>query len=271
MLKTVKELTKRLVQVEHKLDALIVHFSSFNLSHQVERTLSGIPPVTPPGSPVKMIREKAIICYDLETTSIGDTSKIGIREIAAICGPCPMWGEKDRDTQYDVFRSAVNPEMKTSKAAQDIAPVDITDAETWDIVGTSFARWIHGQLGKAEPQPKLFLCGWNSKRFDSRILMFNNAKYGVDFTQLARSVFFVDLLEIVKMMRPEIKAPRKLATVHKKIVGGPMRGEHTAMGDSDAVRSIALQLSINDEERFWTLIDEKSETLWAVMKRCKLC
>jgi len=87
---------------------------------------------------------------------------------------------------------------------------------------------------------------------------------------LSPAVQFVDMMEVVRALEPDIDKPRTLARVHQNLVGNAITSAHTALGDTYALKDIGLVLEERHGARFWHEIKNRAESLHGVMKRCKL-
>jgi len=203
-----------------------------------------------------------VVFFDLETTGLGPTDQIGIREVGAAAF-----------LNNAIFRRPVKPTQKITAGALAVAPLaaDADDAKPWSDVGRDFYAWLSCQLASAEPMPTIYLAGYNSKRYDSRILMFENRGHDLAIpSHLARSLRFVDMLEVIRALEPDIDKPRTLERVHQKLVGNAITSAHTALGDTYALKDISHVLQDRHGDKFWHELKDRAESLDGVMKRCKL-
>ena len=267
-------LATRVTALENSLSQLIQHLTTFHVApkitklkkNPVQKKAVQFPGNISPLAASSNLKEQIwtttprLVLFDFETTGIGKTNNIAIREVGAVSFETSA-----------AFRKAVNPWKATSKVAFEIAPdaSDLQKAENWCEVAPQFLTWLDTQLDD-EPEGKLYLAGWNSKRYDSRIFMYENQRSGIDLDKYKQKVYFVDMLEVTKILRPDIKAPRTLSRVYEIMVGKTITSAHTALGDSEAVKSIALILAEKHKDKFWQKIEEKSENIHAVMKRCEI-
>ena len=214
-------------------------------------------------APHLIVRKRPhVVFYDLETTGLGPTDKIGIREIGAAAF-----------SNNGIFRRPVTPTQKITAGALAVAPMasDAGDAKQWSSVGRDFYAWLACQLATAEPMPTIYIAGYNSKRYDSRILMFENRRHDVSIpANVARNLRFVDMLEVIRTLEPDIDKPRTLERVHQKMVGNAITSAHTALGDTYALKDISLVLKDRHGDKFWHELKNRAESLDGVMKRCKL-
>jgi len=207
-------------------------------------------------------RRPQVIFYDLETTGLGATDKIGIREVGAAAF-----------SSNGTFRRPVTPSMDITAGALAVAPLaaDAAGAKPWAVVGPKFYAWVACQFAAAEPMPLIYLAGYNSKRYDSRILMFENHRHDVSMTTaLTRSLRFVDMLEVIRALEPDIDKPRTLERVHQNLVGNAITSAHTALGDTYALKDISIVLEERHGDMFWRELKDRAESFDGVMKRCKL-
>ena len=212
-------------------------------------------------------RERLLVAFDLETTGLGATADIRIREIGAVA-VASTHKERDRLTaEVMPFRSAVKPMIPVPDDVKLIAPdaPDAPNAPSWAVVGRQFHEWLTALQARGEPQPTIVLGGYNSKRYDSRIWAFENVRHKIkDFPV---DLHFVDLMEVVRELAPHVSKPRTLARFHGDLVGRPIASAHTALGDSIALRDIVDSFP---RDRLWKAIDNHLETADGVYKRCKL-
>ena len=195
---------------------------------------------------------RALVFFDLETTGLGKTANIRIREIGAI--------ELSAVSASLGFREAVNPCVPVQPQALAVAPVidDAETADTWQYVGQRFRAWMDDCYPGG-----VVLAGFNSKRYDSRIFCFEQQRWG---HRCSRDLEFVDMMEVFRHFFPEVGKPRRLENYHKHVFDGlSIPSAHTALGDAMALRDIAATL---DKDKLWAEVEKHKETLDGVCKRC---
>lgn len=252
-----------------RLTAIDGRLATLTRMMQEVRLAPSTPPATPPPSPaegaapdvVVAVDVDGLIAFDLETTGLGKTSAIRVREIGAVAvsnQPC------------EPFRSAVNPgvDIAVSAAAKKISPdpPDMATAPQWSGVGPKFHAWLEAVRKQCpSPDAKIVLMGYNSKRYDSRILAFENCRHNVRTEPTA--LHFVDLMPVLRKHVPEVEKPRTLARYHAHLLGRPIASAHTALGDAVAVRDIWRAI---DCEEVRKLMQAEIERADGVYKRCGL-
>ena len=214
------------------------------------------PPPPPPPSPPPA----SLLFFDLETTGLkGGTSHVRIREVAVVphatCRADP-----------NPFRRAVAPGVPVERQALATAPdpPDAATAEPWSVVGRAFNAYI-----ASFPAPRV-LAGFYSKRYDSRILMFEHRRHGLTWPP---DTHFVDFYEVLPRLTT-LDTPRRLGRYHAHVLGRPLTNAHTALGDAQGLRDIATHLGSDGDDPalpiLWPLVVAHWESVDAVQRRCRL-
>lgn len=229
-------------------------------------------PTTPTGHtgidvPTRIRRERILIAFDFETTGLGLTADIRIREIGAVPVASSLKANDAAVASMKPFRMPVDPQKAVDTTALAVAPdaSDASSAQPWSVVGPLFHAWLHTVQGTSEPAPTIVLGGYNSKRYDSRIWAFENARAGV--TDFPVDLHFVDLMAVFRQLAPEVETPRTLANFHDVLLNRRIASMHTALGDSIALRDIVDSFP---RERLWQAVDQHLENADGVYHRCEL-
>jgi hypothetical protein len=118
------------------------------------------------------------------------------------------------------------------------------------------------------------LAGFNSKRFDARVLVFEHARVvpPLGGLQLPPGVKFVDLMEVFRVLCPKVGVPRTLGAYHQALTGRAILSPHTALADAEALRACTEALiAERGAAVVFGAIEGAWETAHAVQKRCGLC
>jgi DNA polymerase III alpha subunit (gram-positive type) len=119
--------------------------------------------------------------------------------------------------------------------------------------------WV--KLFMPTAKTKVTLVAHNGKRYDARILVFENARHNIDFVE---NIFNVDTLQIFKELFPR-QQNYKLGTVYKNQFHEPIPDQHTALADARAMQRLlgAAAPSVCCEK-----IIRLRESFDAITKRC---
>ena len=220
----------------------------------LQRTVSGIPP-TPPSPPSSPPRDATFLFFDLETTGLGKTEDVRITEVGVV-------PSRVSHPRRAVFRRAV----RTSKQVDPRMPAHVRTAtvaaaaagvDTWDVVGAAFNAYV-----ATFPPPRV-LVGFNSKRYDSRIVAFSHRRANLPWPA---DTYTVDVRDFIKQFAT-LDVPRTLGRYHEHLVGTPIPSAHTAVADADALRAIVATLP---SAAVRAAVDVHLETGDGVHRRCKL-
>ena len=143
-----------------------------------------LPPIAPAVMSKTMtlqsVHSPIFIIYDFETTGLGKTSDVRIRQIGAraVCS--------ETLKSLGTFTSFVKPGIPTSEGAKRICKIDaaneayVEGLETWAVTGNNFNNWMQ-KMRKNDDGCPVHLIAHNGKRFDARILTFENARHKINF------------------------------------------------------------------------------------------
>jgi len=198
--------------------------------------------------------KRPILClFDLETTGLGKTQHIKICEIGMV--------------QYDnlkPWQSYSNPVQSVSKTVSSIHGLKnefLQQQPSWKEVGQLWHKEINS-IRDGDVSIPVILGGFNSKRYDSRIVTFENHRHGLFFPT---NVFFVDFREVFPSFFPDIVGKKSLGAYHEHVLDKPIPSAHTAVADAMAIGNI---LKTVDQPRLFKCIEAKMEAAEAVIKRC---
>jgi hypothetical protein len=187
-----------------------------------------------------------LVFFDLETHgACRSTDETRIHEVAAVA-----WYGGGSEKATNTFRETVTPDGPRSWAA-----------------GGAFR--FNAFVG-----PAGVLAGFNSKRFDARVLTFEHARVDEAGGGLALppDVKFVDLMEVFRVLCPKVGVPRTLGAYHQALTGRAILSPHTALADAEALRACTEALiAARGEATVFEAIEGAWETAHAVQKRCGLC
>lgn len=181
------------------------------------------------------------VLYDLETTGIGKTSKIKIREIGAVAM------------------------VDKGKEWEDVGSIDckvdvLSKTNNWKKVGATFFEWVENLKRKNEAK-EIILHAHNGKRFDARIVYFENQRHDLNMPECMH----VDTLDTFKECFPGKKKSCKLEDYYYLACKGFINGRHTGLGDSLALRDIYMKSSLKSRA---IAIAKFAEPFSAIVKRC---
>ena len=198
-------------------------------------------------------KQRPVLClFDLETTGLGKTSQIRICE----AGLVEYMGGR-------VHQWHVNPLQSVSLAAARVHKLKnefLRLQDPWSKVGKEFNASLEGM--REDTSTPIVLGGFNSKRYDSRILTFEHHRHGLHYPA---NVFFVDFRDIFPQFI-RLEGKKGLADYHRSATGKEINSAHTAVADAKAIGNVLD--TIEDRGRLRELIEEKMEASEAVIKRC---
>jgi DNA polymerase III epsilon subunit-like protein len=195
-----------------------------------------------------------ILClFDLETTGLGKTAHIKICEYGMV-----------NYTTGRVFQRHVNPLQAVSESVTRIHGLRsdfLARQSSWKRVGVELNDAIEEARDGDNSKP-VILGGFNSKRYDSRILTFEHHRHGLRYPP---NVFFVDFREILTDFVP-LQKKKGLAEYHKAATGKEIVSAHTAVADARAIANILD--TITDRDALFEKIEGSMEATEACIRRC---
>lgn len=200
------------------------------------------------------------IVYDFETTGLGKTNDIRIRQIGAKALNSNL-------AQVGVFSKFVNPGVPTSKGAKKVCNITPENEEivmsmpAWDITGLEFYRWCEEMRDNRHDIP-LYLIAHNGKRYDARILCFENQRHSITDWQFNKHS--VDSIELFKELYPG-QSTYRLGDLYRSVIGFELKDAHDAMADVQGVVELMAQSDTDDVVK---AVLCHSESFNAVLKRC---
>ena len=223
--------------------------------------------VLPPIAPMRA-REAALqgmyppvfVLYDFETTGMGKTSEIRIRQIGA-----RAISSKTLES-IGTFTTFVNPGVPTSEGAKKVCRIDAANEEyvaglgTWREAGRRFSNWLQDMRNHNDDCP-LHLIAHNGKRFDARILTFENARHYIDFNTF--EVHSCDSIDVFKKVYPGLTS-YSLGNIYQDVLGRELKGAHDAMVDVDGMWRL---MKYKKDDAIANVISN-SECFRHVQKRC---
>ena len=193
---------------------------------------------------------RPILClFDLETTGIGKTKFIKICEIGGV-----------NYATGDTYQQYVNPGVPVPDSAVSVHHITNEMLRTkprWKEVQPAWEGWLEEQ--RPSPDVPLILGGFNSKRYDSRILTFHT-EYSYP-----PNVLFVDFREVFADCFPDIQGRKSLGGYYQHVLNKDITSAHTAVADAKAIVDICVTM---DQDQLFELIAKKQETSEGVVKRC---
>jgi len=130
-------------------------------------------------------------------------------------------------------------------------------ADPWNVVGAAFNAYV-----ASFPPPRV-LVGFNSKRYDSRIVVFEHRRAGLTWPD---DTFFVDVRDFASQY-VTLDRPRTLGRYHERVVGTPIASAHTALADA---RALAAVVGAWPSAAVAADVVKYRETVDGVHKRCGL-
>ena len=204
------------------------------------------------GQPMKNL----YVLYDFETGGLGKTSEIRVCQIGAIA----LNEQLERMDSFNEFVNPLQPMDMDAVQLHGIKDSFIRKFPDWSVVGNSFSDWVHAQRGCNE-KVKVYMLAHNGKRFDSRILTYENQRH--DIPTLA-NMFSVDTISIFKKLVPD--APDgKLGSIYKHLFHEAIPDQHTALADCEAMERI---VGTADYKLVCDYVFKERESWDSVTKRC---
>ena len=201
-------------------------------------------------------RRRPLLClFDLETTGLGKTSLIKICEVGLVEFP-----------SLRVHQWHVNPLQSVSAAVTRVHGLKnefLKMQDPWAKVGAAMNAALEGMRDGDSSRP-IVLGGFNSKRYDSRIMTFEHNRHGLKYPP---NLFFVDFREIFpEFIVIDGHKKKGLAEYHMQATGTGITSAHTAVADARAIANIID--TIEDRSKLFCLIEDKMEASEAVIRRC---
>ena len=204
------------------------------------------PRPSPRPSPARHLLLQSLVYYDLETTGLGKTAEIRICEIGMV-------------RQKEQFQRYVKPTISISPSASKVHGLKkefLSKYPPWRQIGREMNEFIE------ETEHDIILAGFNSKRYDSRILFFEHHRHGLEFPP---HVHFIDFREILPYFF-KLSGKKTLNAYHEYVTGETISNAHTAIGDCLALKTIID--TITDKTSLADLILKQKETVSGLTKRC---
>lgn len=198
--------------------------------------------------------DQLFVLYDTETNGLGKTEDIRILQFGAIAFDKNM-------KELGTLNKFVNPLVKINPRATAVNGIDgsfVSNLKSWETIGAQFQDWLQSFCKQGA---QITLIGHNSKRFDARILVFENARHDVEFLP---NTYNVDTLDIFKELFTDLKN-YKLGTVYASQFGEDIPDQHTALADCQAMQRL---LKCNSSEKVLSKINKFRESFDVVIKRC---
>jgi DNA polymerase III epsilon subunit-like protein len=186
-----------------------------------------------------------VVYFDLETTGLGKTADIRICEIGMV-----------RASNGEQFQQYVNPTIDVSSSASRVHGLKkefLSKHASWEHVGAE----MNGFLDQGERE--VILAGFNSKRYDSRILFFEHDRHNLAFSNSnsnSNHLCFVDFRDIFPHFF-KLTGKKTLGAYHEHVTGEPISNAHTAVGDCLALQTIVEHIS--DTALLYELIAKKKK------------
>ena len=159
--------------------------------------------------------------------------------------------------EFDEF---VNPKRDISPGATAVNGIEnnfVNNLDDWSKVGLRFHQWI---ANVAQGLP-VTLVGHNAKRFDGRILFFENARHKVPNLP---NLFLTDTIPVFKELYTDC-SDYKLGTIYFDSFKEKIPNQHTGLGDCKAMLRL---LGCGDPKLVRDKLFKYRESFSAVIKRC---
>jgi len=196
------------------------------------------------------------ILYDFETGGLGKTNEIRVCQVGAVA-------LNDDLQRIDTFNEFVNPLQQMDTEAVKVHGIKdafIRKFPDWSVVGEIFSEWIDKHRG-GNDHVAVYMLAHNGKRFDSRILTYENQRHGIT---RPTNTYSVDTLAIFKKLVPDSQN-NKLGTIYKHLFHTDIKDQHTALADCEAMERI---LGCADSKIVCDYIFKERESWDSVIKRC---
>jgi len=186
-------------------------------------------------------------------TGLGKTSNIRVCQVGAIILDQEM-------NQIGTFNEFCNPEKPIEDSATKVNGITnqyVELLDKWDKVGLNFNRWI---AHYAEGLP-ITLVAHNGKRFDFRILAFENARHKIPNLP---NLYCTDSITPFKELYPGC-TDYKLGTIYETQFKEVIEGQHTALADCQAMREL---FQYKDHKLVRDKLFKYREPFDCIIKRC---
>ena len=159
--------------------------------------------------------------------------------------------------EFDEF---VNPRRDISPGATAVNNITndlVKNLDDWSKVGLKLNQWISG-FANGLP---IILCAHNGKRFDGRILVFENARHKIPNLP---NLYLTDTIPVFKELFPGLEN-YKLGTIFSEAFKERIPGQHTALCDCRAMNRL---LGCGNHKLVRDKLWKHRESFSAVIKRC---
>lgn len=245
-------LSSQILCMQREIDALKESLASLEVSEKKHV----------PEQSLRRRSDPILVLFDFETNGlVGGTKNIRITEIGALAVDYEGFNDIQ---EVEQFHSFVNPQVNISRKAQVMTGITQTIVEKepiWKRVGTQFNEWLLKLRGH-DNKKEIVLSAHNGKRFDSRLLFFENQRHQVP---LLRDLYHVDTLELFKAEFPNL-ASYSMESVHTHVFGQPVPSAHNALDDCKGMANIIQK--IQDKKKIEKWMREHRESFDSVRKRC---
>ena len=187
--------------------------------------------------------------FDFETTGLGKTKHIRICELGVV-------KYSNHQTKLQHY---VNPTVGVSSSAQKVHGLKrefLETFNTWEKVGKKLNGYVLSE-------GTVLLGGFNSKRYDSRILFFEHLRHGLE---LPNRLSFIDFRDVFKEIFPNVTTPKTLNAYYHNVTGEDIPDAHTAVGDCLAIAKILE--SVTDTTTLEQSMIKHKESVSSLTKRC---
>ena len=256
---SVNRLSLQIGHMQREIDALNEALASLevvddcSINPKPKQPTSSSPP-----SPSSASQTPLLVLFDFETNGLaGGTQEIRVTEIGALAV------DYEGQVQQE-FHSFVNPQVKISTKAQQLTGITqaIVEKEPiWKRVGTHFNEWLLTLRGH-DKKKEIVLSAHNGKRFDSRLLFFENQRHDVPFL---RDLYHVDTLPLFKAEFPNLPS-YSMKSVHTHVLGQPVPSAHNALDDCKGMANLIQRIQNHETIEKW--MREHRESFDSVRKRC---
>lgn len=246
---------KRIAQIEGTIEGLIQELAELKVAVQGDVEIPPTLPMTIFNTQENSLPEikELYVLMDFETGGLGKTEDIRVCQVGGIILDQEM-------NQLGEFNEFCNPGKKIDESATAVNGITnefVKLLPGWDKIGLNFHRWI-AEIAEGLP---VTLVAHNGKRFDFRILAFENARHKIPNLP---NLYCSDTITTFKELYPKLK-DYKLGTIYETQFKEPIEGQHTALSDCKAMLRL---LQKKDHRLVRDKLFKYREAFDVVIKRC---
>jgi DNA polymerase III alpha subunit (gram-positive type) len=210
-----------------------------------------IPCVAAPPGAVEL--KEVFVLLDFETGGLGKTDEIRVCQVGAIALDQEM-------NALGEFNEFCNPRVDIAPGATAVNGITndfVKHLDGWNKVGLRLNQWISGYSNGLP----VTLAAHNGKRFDFRILAFENARYKIPNLP---NLYSTDTIQVFKELFKGCN-DYKLGTIYQEQFHEKIPDQHTALSDCKAMHRL---LGCGDHKLVRDKMFKYRESFDCVLKRC---